>query len=132
MESIHVLVTGAPGLLREIVTQAVTSQPDMRILEASMDASASSSPSPEIGGPDVVVIILHNASDKSIDPLVARAFPTRAVVAIDTRGASVWSYDYPLRRSSNLAGELTPSTVVGAIRMAADRMGVTETSASPG
>ena len=124
MEPIHVFVSGAPGLMREIVLRAVASQPDMRIVDPPTDASSAAAHVPELGGPEVVVVILHDASDASIDAVVTRAFPTRAVVAVDTRGRSVWSYDYELRRSNRLAGELTPNAVIDAIRVAAERMGI--------
>jgi hypothetical protein len=124
VEPIHVSVSGAPGLMREIVMQAVTSQPDMRIVDGREGVSPSVSRAPEEDGPDVVVVILHDVSDASIDAVVARAFSTRAVVAVDTLGGSVWSYDYELRRSTRLAGEVTPTALVEAIRVAAERMGV--------
>ena len=119
MKPIHVLVSGAPGLMREIVTQAVTSQADMTLIDTIADISLGSLSAH--GGADVVVFLL-DSDVASADAALRRTFSTCAVVAVDSGGGGAWSYDYELRRAGEVVGELTPEAVIGAIRSSAERL----------
>lgn len=119
MKPIHVLVSGGPGLAREIVIQAVTSQADMMLIDMTKDVSLGSLTGH--GGADVLVFLLDSnvASDEAV---LRRTFSTYAVVAVDNGGNGAWSYDYEFRRAGEIVGELTPEAVIGAIRGSAERM----------
>lgn len=126
MEPIRVLVSGAAGLMREIVVRAVTLQSDMTLVDASGDAGGWSV---ERHGADVVVVVLHDTDAESADIRLRHAFSTRAVVAIDSRARVAWSYDYEFRRADEIAGELTPDAVIDVIRTSAKRMRASESAA---
>ena len=135
VERIRVLVSGPQGLSRDIVVREISSATDMEIvgyLPYTTELLGA-----ESVAADVVVIMVQDAADDTVDSHLAHAFPTRAVVAVnargystravvavDTRGYSIWSFDWALHRSARIAGDLTPGTVVEAIRAAAQRTGV--------
>jgi DNA-binding NarL/FixJ family response regulator len=112
----HVLLSGAPGLVREIVSQIVTSQQDMTLVDTTEDVS--SGVLARHGDVDVVVILI-DGSTASPDAAVTRAFSPCAVVVL--RGDGAWSYEHEVRRVGEIVGELTPDAVAGAIRSAAKR-----------
>jgi hypothetical protein len=124
MQPIRVFVGDGPRLTREIITSAVKAEPGMKLVDPSDDAELRKAADSGSFDADVVVVLLHNATNASADAAVSRAMPTRAVVAVDSQGGSVWIYDYELRRSGKVAGEVTTDTVASAIRGAAKHMGI--------
>jgi len=132
MQQIRVFVGDGPRLTREIITSAVKAESDMKLVDPSDNTESRKAADSGSFDVDVVVVLLHNATDASADVAVSRALPTRAVVAVDSQGGSVWSYDYELRRSGKVAGEVTTDTVAKAIRAAAKhvRIGLSPTGRS--
>lgn len=116
MKPTHVLVSGAPGLAREIVVQIVASQQDMTLVatieEISRDVLS------ERDDVDVVVLLLDQGA-MSHGAALSRIFPTCAVVILGSRGAGAWTYEPEVRRAAEVVGDLTPETVANAIRSAA-------------
>ena len=117
--SIRVLVSGAPGLTREIVIQAVASQPDMALVDAPDDVALGSFR--QIGDADVIVVLLA-ADGVSVDAVLGNTFGGCAVVAVADSAQSAWSYEYELRRVAAIVNELSPQVLLGAIRTAAQRI----------
>ena len=122
VEPIHVVVKGAVGLMREIVMQAVASQPDMRLMGDGASEPAETPASSGDGNPDVVVLLLHGSTDSSVETAIEQQVPAPAVVAVDTLAQSLWLYDYELYRSNRIEGDFAPHVVVRAIRAAYSRL----------
>ena len=122
VEPVHVLVRGAVGLMREIVTQAVTSQPDMRLVPEAVPDSAQSPSEPMDATADVVVLVLHAADDANVAAAIEDQVPAPAIVAVDTLAQTMWLYDYELYRSNRIGGDLGPEAIVRAIRAASARL----------
>jgi hypothetical protein len=120
----HVLLSGAPGLTREIVAQIVSSQQDMTLVEAT--ESIAFGPHSAHDDVDVIVMLLDESSP-SHDDLVRRTFQACAIVVVDDAGGGAWTYQYEARRAEEIVGDLTPEAVAGAIRSAAKRTALART-----
>lgn len=152
MKPTHVLLSGGPGLVREIVAQIVVSQQDMTLVETSGGmAHGALQPRADV---DVVVLLLDpgsrgqdvmpspdaaagpDASDQDAelrhDAALRHIFPACAVVVVDNRGTGAWTYEPEIRRTAEVVGELTPEAVAGAIRSAARRKALRRTVIAPG
>ena len=123
MQPIHVLVTGAPGLMREMVVHAVISQADMTVLPEGVTAGEPLGTVMDLAA-DVVVVIVNDSEAVVVDALLDRAFPSRGVLAVASSGQRARGYDYQLRLADDVTGELSPQGVLDAIRRrAAHRSG---------
>jgi hypothetical protein len=125
----HVLLSGAPGLAREIVAQIVSSQGDMTLI-ATTEAISPGVDAEHGDDVDVIVMLLDERSP-SHDAAVLRAFPACTAVVVGNGGAGAWTYGYEVRRIDEIVGDLTPDAVAGAIRSAAKRTAQAR-SISPG
>jgi DNA-binding NarL/FixJ family response regulator len=113
MFNITVLILDAPQMLREILEQAISKEPDMRLMPES---AASAVPSGETGAPDVVVV-----GGTAVEPgeraraLLAR-WPRTRVLMITGGGHKVLQYE--LLPHGIDFGEMSPRQLVEAIRTA--------------
>ena len=113
MSQIHVLIRDAPPMLRDILEQAISNQPDMRVIP---EPAASTPAPPEQAPPDVIVFAMSDESpDKSAHALLVE-WPKSQVLMITARGDNVVKYEF-LPRGVDL-GEMSPDQLVQAIRSA--------------
>ena len=113
MPNIRVLIRNAPKMLRDILEQAIVSQPDMEVIPEPVTR-----PLPvEDVSPDVVVVDVNEAdSGEGARALLSR-WPDSHVLTIVARGHMVRKYELAPRRVD--LGEMSPDQLIHAIRSAA-------------
>jgi len=105
-----------PKMLRDILTDALTNQPDMTLVEdaAAIDDMAWAA---EHAGADVIVTGLDLSARRPLCHSLLRRHPGLAVFSIpeDRSGASGWS----LRLHDEPLGDVSTEGLIDAIRLAA-------------
>ena len=113
MTNIRVLIRAAPTMLRDILEQAISSQPDMVVvLEPAMP-----DPQPADAAPPHVVVVNVSDSDpaEGARELLSR-WPDSHALMIAEHGHQVLKYDLQPRRVD--LGDMSPEQLVQAIRAA--------------
>jgi hypothetical protein len=115
---LHVLVDGAPGLLRDVVRRVVATQPDMSL---TPDRVVRVPPLTVAQRDDasVTVLILEQARDAEADAQLRVQFPPRPVVAVYAGGERVALYRYELSFTRRLPADSSAEKVLDAIRESA-------------
>lgn len=111
MLNIRVLLRDAPKMLRDILEQAMSNQPDMELMPEpdAVRSSAKKEPSP-----DIVIVDVGDADPfERARPLLLR-WPDSQVLTIAVRGHRVLKYEL-LTRAVDL-GELSPEQLAAVIR----------------
>jgi DNA-binding NarL/FixJ family response regulator len=112
VEHIRVLMSGMPRILRDIVSELVAEQSDMRVVGAFAD---------DVGvetlaelRPDVLVL----GSDAADVPALCRGLvqqrPALKVLAVEMDGRRTWLYE--MRPHQTLIGEISPGALLDTIR----------------
>jgi hypothetical protein len=112
MTPTRILLVGLPRLLEEIVSDALAQAPDLTITATLPDAEALALEPP---GADVVVL---GTDSSGVIAAALERQPRLAVLAVsdDARSSSL----YVLRPERTRIGDLSPASLVAAIRAAAE------------
>lgn len=112
---IRVLFTQVPQLVRDMLTHAISVEPDMHLLQDSpmSDTSAIASDA----APDVVIVGTSGLEDLMPVNSALRLWPQSQVLMVTLDGRQ--SALYRLEPQRTLLGELSPSELVTRIRSAA-------------
>jgi DNA-binding NarL/FixJ family response regulator len=112
MPHIHVLVRNAPQMLRDILEQVISGEPDMDVIPepARPDVRSSS---------DLVVVDAGDDDAAERGRELLREWPLSRVLLIRARGQNVSMYE--LVPQGRDLGELSPRQLVEAIRSAVHR-----------
>ena len=114
MSKIRVLIRDAPSMLRDILDQAISSQPDMEvILEPIAPERMMAGPQP----PDVVVVDVSDSDPAEGARALLLRWPRSHALMIAGRGHQVLKFDLEPRRVD--LGEMSPTQLIQAIRSAA-------------
>jgi hypothetical protein len=116
----RVLVVGSPGLLHDMVTDAVRSQPDMTLLPHDVAASGSLSVAQRTDA-EAIVYLIGAREPGPIEAVLRKALPRRAVLAIRESGEHAGLYDYDLHVAAELRGDLSPRALLDEIRRCVQR-----------
>jgi DNA-binding NarL/FixJ family response regulator len=110
MLNIRVLLRDTPKMLRDILEQAISNQPDMELMPEpdALRSSAAAEPSPDI----VIVDVGDGDPFERARPLLLR-WPDSQVLTIAVRGHRVLKYEL-LTRAVDL-GELSPEQLAAVI-----------------
>jgi hypothetical protein len=111
----RVLVVGGPGLLHDIVTDAVRSQPDMTLLPEEVAASGNLTVVQRTDA-EAIVYLIEAREPGTIEAILRKALPKRAVLAIRESGEHAGLYDYDLHVAAELEGDLSPRALLDEIR----------------
>ena len=112
MEPISIVLVGLPRMLRDIIEQAVTPEPDMVIVSDPREPSLAATV--ERTGADFV-ILGRDAGPTEVDGLLCEN-PRLRVLAVAGDGREAFLYE--LRPTRTPLGEISPRTIVDAIRSA--------------
>ena len=113
MSKIRVLIRDTPTMLRDILEQAIASQPDIEvILEPSAPA-----PADQQASPDVVVVDVSDSDPSEGARALLFRWPSSHALMITARGHKVVKYELEPRNVD--LGEMSPDQLVQAIRSAA-------------
>lgn len=123
MRFLHVLVDGAPGLLRDVVRRVVAAQPDMRLAPERVVRAAPLTIA-QRDDASVTVLILDQARDAEADAQLRMLLPLRPVVAVYAGGQRVALYRYELCYTRRLPADSSADAVAGAIRESADALAI--------
>ena len=113
MLPIRVLIRDAPTMLREILEQAISGEPDMEIIPEPRGPVVPSDAPPY---PDVVVVDANDDDASERGRALLRRWPRSRVLMIKARGHNVSLYE--LVPQGRDLGELSPRQLVEAIRAA--------------
>jgi DNA-binding NarL/FixJ family response regulator len=112
MEHIRVLMSGMPRILRDIVSQLVAEQPDMRVVGAFAD---------DVGPdtltelqPDVLVLGSGGGNVPALCRALVQRRPALKVLAVEMDGRRTWLYE--MRPHQTLIGEISPTALLDTIR----------------
>jgi hypothetical protein len=111
----RVLVVGGQGLLHDIVTDAVLSQPDMTLVPEDVAASGPLTVAQRVDA-DAIVYLVGARESGTMDEVLRDALPQRTVLAIRESGEHARLYDYDLHVAAELRGDLSPQSLLDAIR----------------
>lgn len=113
MSNIRVLIGDAPTMLRDILEQAISSEPDMEVIPEPVVAPPAAV---QLQSPDVVVVGLSDSeSAEGARALLAR-WPHSHLLIITARGQRVLRYELTPRGVD--LGEMSPAQLAEAIRAA--------------
>jgi DNA-binding NarL/FixJ family response regulator len=113
MSNIRVLIGDAPTLLRDILEQAISNEPDMELIPEPPVAPPTED---QLESPDVVILdVTDSEPAESARALLAR-WPHSHLLMITARGHRVLRYEL-MPRSVDL-GEMSPAQLADAIRAA--------------
>jgi DNA-binding NarL/FixJ family response regulator len=113
MSNIRVLIRDAPTMLRDILAQAISSEPDMDVIPEPMAVPPTDE---QLGSPDVIVVGTSDAPPAEGARALLDRWPHSRVLIITARGHRVLRYEL-LPRGVDL-GELSPAQLAEAIRAA--------------
>jgi DNA-binding NarL/FixJ family response regulator len=112
VEHIRVLMSGMPRILRDIVAQLITEQPDMHVVGTFAD---------DVGldtltdlQPDVIVIGSDGVGVPALCRGLVQQRPALKVLAVQMDGRRTWLYE--MRPHQTLIGEISPATLLDTIR----------------
>jgi DNA-binding NarL/FixJ family response regulator len=115
MPKIRVLIHDAPTMLRDILEQAISNQPDMEVILEPV--SPEHAPDDQQASPDVVVVDVSDSDPgKGARALLFR-WPSSHALMIAAHGHKVLKYELQPRGVD--LGEMSPDQLVQAIRSAA-------------
>jgi DNA-binding NarL/FixJ family response regulator len=114
MSNIRVLIRDAPTMLRDILEQAISSEPDMDVI--SEQVVSARLPGTEGLSPDVVVVGTSDVEPAERARALLARWPASHVLMLTARGHRVLRYEL-LPRGVDL-GEMSPAQLVQAIRSA--------------
>ena len=113
MTNIRILIRDAPTMLRDILEQAISSQPDMVVIREP------AAPDPHPSGalpPDVVVVSVSDSDPGAGARELLSRWPGSRALVIAAHGHQVFKYDLQPRRVD--LGEMSPEQLLQAIRAA--------------
>jgi DNA-binding NarL/FixJ family response regulator len=114
MSNIRVLIRDAPTMLRDILEQAIASEPDMEVIPEPVVPAPRPAGQPK--APDVVIAGMSGSDAVEGARTLLGRWPSSHVLMITARGQKVLRYEL-LPRGVDL-GELSPEQLVQAIRSA--------------
>jgi hypothetical protein len=110
MSHIRVLIHGVPQMLRDILEQAISAEPDMEVVSRMPRPVPSVDAAP---APDAVVVG-GNGRESGGAPALLFQWPRSRLLLISERGHNVSMYELVPR--GHELGELSPSQLIEAIR----------------
>ena len=102
-------------MLRGILTDLVSAQPDMTLIAAPSNATDLLSAA-IVAEPRVIILGLDQGETDDASREVLRRMPDTKVLAIDASGRRAWLYE--LRPHQVLIGEISPTSLLETIRQA--------------
>jgi DNA-binding NarL/FixJ family response regulator len=114
MSKIRVLIRDAPTMLRDILEQAISSQPDMEVM---LEPVAPEHVRQGSLAPDVAVVDVSGSDPAEGARALLLQWPGSQALMITAHGHQVLKYDLHPRRVD--LGEMSPDQLVQAIRSAA-------------
>jgi DNA-binding NarL/FixJ family response regulator len=114
MSNIRVLIHIAPTMLRDILVQAISNQPDMEVIPEPVVSTQA--PAAQELSPHVVVVGVSDIDPGEDARALLVRWPGSHVLIITARGHKVLRYEL-LPRGVDL-GEMSPDQLVQAIRFA--------------
>jgi len=115
MTNIRVLIRDAPTMLRDILEQAISSQPDMEVI--SEPVARKRAPGARQLPPDVVVVDVSDSDPGEGARALLLRWPGSHALMITARGHKVLKYELEPRGID--LGEMSPEQLIEAIRSAA-------------
>ncbi len=115
MSNIRVLIRDAPTMLRDILEQTISNEPDMEVMPEPVVPTPR--PADQPSSPDVVIAGLGESDPGEGARALLVRWPSSHVLMITARGQKVLRYAL-LPRGVDL-GEMSPDQLVQAIRSAA-------------
>lgn len=112
MERTRIITSGLPRMLGEIVGELVRTQPDLCIVGDYGDRGRALE-AIERTSPDVVILGLEGLARPDVADLLGH-HPALRVLAVSADGSE--SYLYELRPQERMLGEVSPRTLLTAIR----------------
>lgn len=116
----RILLTRMPRLMRDVLTEIIRSQGDMRLVGRADDVRGLPVQIRR-SAPDVVVVGLEREEFPGLCRAVLRRFPEVKVLAVEERGRRLSLYE--LRPTRSPLGEASPGRLLAWIRRAADGRG---------
>jgi hypothetical protein len=120
VDHIRVLMSGLPRILRDIVSELVAEQADMRVVGAFAD---------DVGPdtlaelrPDVLVLGSRAADVPALCRGLVQRRPALKVLAVEGDGRRAWLYE--MRPHQTLVGEISPAALLDTIRAVCRPAGV--------
>lgn len=114
MSKIRVLIRGAPNMLRDILDQLISNEPDMEVIsESPLPAPA---PAAQALPPDVVVVGVADSEPGESARVLLDRWPRSHALMITARGHRVLMYELLPQRVD--LGEISPVQLVETIRSA--------------
>jgi DNA-binding NarL/FixJ family response regulator len=113
LSNIRVLIGDAPTLLRDILEQAISREPDMEVIHEPVMAPPTAD---QLESPDVVVVDGTDSEPAERARTLLHRWPHSHLLIITARGQRVLRYEL-LPRGVDL-GELSPAQLTDAIRAA--------------
>ena len=120
MPKIHVLIHDTPTMLRDILEQAISNQPDMEVIlepTATEPAPDDRQASPDVVVPDVVVMDVGDSDPREGARALLFRWPGSHALMIAAHGHKV--LEYALEPRGVDLGEMSPDQLIQAIRSAA-------------
>jgi len=117
LEQTRIVLVDLPPLLREIVRETASREPDLEVVsehEAGIDLLAAV----ERDDPDFLIVGSQEATEQTVASLIAGG---RRLRALEVRSDGRESVLYELRPHRVLLGEISPSTLLQTIRTSSGR-----------
>ena len=111
MECIRVLVGARPGLLRDIVVEAVSAQPDMELIGVDSDASPWQR---QVAPPDVFIVCARDPDDSTAADEVFAHWPRCRTLIVALSGRHTVMYE--LRPHKQALREVSIEELITVIR----------------
>jgi hypothetical protein len=111
----RVLIQDVPAMLRDIVHEAIASQPDMMLLREALPEGVQHWRRPD---PDVVIVATENIKDESGLAEWLNRWPRARLLVIEVSGRE--SVIYELRPHATPLGAISPDELVAMIRQRAE------------
>ena len=119
MTKIRVLIHDTPTMLRDILEQAISNQPDMELIlepTATEPAPDDRKASPDVVVPDVVVMDVGDSDPREGARALLFRWPSSHALMIAAHGHRVLRYELEPRGVD--LGEISPDQLIQAIRSA--------------
>jgi DNA-binding NarL/FixJ family response regulator len=113
MSNIRVLIGDAPTMLRDILEQAISREPDMEVIPEPVVAPPAAA---QLQSPDVVVVGLSDSESADGARALLARWPHSHLLIITARGHRVLRYELTPRGVD--LGEMSPAQLAEAIRAA--------------
>jgi DNA-binding NarL/FixJ family response regulator len=112
LEQTRIVLVDMPPLLREIVREATSREPDLEVVREH-EAGADLRAAVEQDDPDFLIVGSAEATEATVDSLVTAG---RRLRALEVRSDGRESVLYELRPHRVLLGEISPDTLLHTIR----------------